>query len=184
MKTGPPSAARQSNLFEYAATPLGIRRSPTLADRLHTNLRRCSHPLLVIAKTRNEVYIPKPFPHQLFFSFAPPVSLPAPARPTVVRFPPRRHSAYLDYGVYDYFRNVPGAAEPARKLEENRIIVLGLLVQMSEDMVRAVTSIDDDTLERMKAVLAEIGFGFDMRVPWWNRGYRALYQYGHPPSLI
>jgi hypothetical protein len=102
-----------------------------------------------------------------------------PLEPVVVRFVPLRKRAYLDYAVYDVFKDLPGAAKPALKLQAKGIWLLGLLVQMSENDVRAVASVGDETLERMKRRLAVIDFGFDMRIPWWNREYKAFCEGGY-----
>jgi hypothetical protein len=95
-------------------------------------------------------------------------------RLAVVRLAPLRQRAYLDYGVYDVFKDIPGAAKPALKLEAKGIWILGLLVQLSENDVRRLVSVSDETLERMKRRLARIDFGFDMRIPWWNREYKTF----------
>lgn len=97
-----------------------------------------------------------------------------PRRPTVVRLIPPRRNVYLDYGVYDVFRRVPGAARPALRLQKNGILLLGQLVQLSEEEVRAMAAVNDDMLSRMKRHLATIDFGFDMRAPAWEREYRAF----------
>lgn len=74
---------------------------------------------------------------QLTLPFAPPHPL------NIVRFVPPHRRGFLDYGVYDSFRNVPGAGHAAHQLEAMRIYLVGQLVQLTEEQVRAYPFMDD-----------------------------------------
>lgn len=170
--SGGPDLPFSQDLFQFVNIPLSLQSRPTLMQQV-SDIGREGHRCLLrdwtFAILDNTPIVPMA---QSSFPF---VTSPAPLHPVVVRLATRRHSAYLDYGVYDCFRYVPRARTAARKLEQQRVRVLGFLVQMSEAKVRALTGADDATLECMRNHLAKIGFGFDMRIPWWNRAYAAFY---------
>jgi len=95
-----------------------------------------------------------------------------PTRTSVVRFAPKASHIYLDYGVYDMFRDVPHVALAAAKLEAKRVHVLGQLVQLSEERVRAFSFIDDGIIATMREYLAPLGLDFGMRIPSWYRTFK------------
>jgi hypothetical protein len=101
-----------------------------------------------------------------------PLSEPIP--PSLVRLAPKYRHAYLDYGVYDTFRDLPRLAGAALNIENRGVYVLGQLVQMSEEKVRAFPFMSDTILADMKKHLAIIDFGFGMRIPSWNEKVRGL----------
>ncbi len=76
--------------------------------------------------------------------------------------------------MYDTFQHIAGARKAAVKLETNEVFVIGQLVQMTEDQVRAVPFMDDETLRLIRDELAAMGLGFGYRVPSWSRHYRAF----------
>jgi hypothetical protein len=90
----------------------------------------------------------------------------------VVRFAPRNRHAYLNYGVYDVLRDVPSAAKAGLVLQQRGVYLLGQLVQMTEEELLSVPSIDAPAIEGMKDRLGKIDFGFGMRIPSWNRNFR------------
>jgi hypothetical protein len=98
-----------------------------------------------------------------------PLMMPPP--PAVLRMTPSHRHPYLDHGVYDAFKTVPTVVRAAMKLEKHGILVLGQLVQMSEDDLRSYAFIDDVIIAEMKAHLAAIKLGFEMRAPAWNRRF-------------
>jgi hypothetical protein len=81
----------------------------------------------------------------------------------------RRQQRYLDVGVYDFFRDIPGAASAALGLEKAGIYLLGQLVQLRKaDLVilKCVTPKASETIENN---LGAVGLGFGMYLPLWNR---------------
>jgi hypothetical protein len=123
--------------------------------------------LFVTRLDRDSIKIPFPAPFQLIFSFMKSESS------SVVSLAPRACHAYLDYGVYDSFRDTR-AAKAALRLQGNGIWLIGQLVQLSESEVCSVPGVDDAALQAMKQRLATINLGFDTRVPTWNRRRRAV----------
>jgi hypothetical protein len=111
---------------------------------------------------------------QFSFDFT---ATPFPLRPpqsSMIGFVPRSRGMYLNYGVYDVFRDLPRAADVALRLDANGIWMLGFLVQMSERDVQRLGLADTPTLDAMKLHLRKIDMTFEMRIPWWNRDNRAF----------
>jgi hypothetical protein len=97
-----------------------------------------------------------------------------PQRPNIVRFLPRHQYSCLAYGVYDTFENVPEAAKAAQQLEANHIFLIGQLVQLTEEQVRAFPFMNDTIIRVMKDELEVAGLGFGTRVPSWNKRFRTV----------
>jgi len=156
-------------LFAASESWLPPQISPNLRERISHYLGRRkgdqSSPLMLIFDAKSYARWPD---CQL------PLPLAPPRRSNIVRFAPRHRYPYLDYGVYDTFRSVPEVAKAALKLEANQILLLGQLVQLSEEQVRAFSFMKEDTLRIMKVELAAMGLGFATRVPSWNKRLDSL----------
>jgi hypothetical protein len=87
----------------------------------------------------------------------------------IVQYVSQPRQMYLDYGVYDTFRDEPGLVNPSRKLERQGIRLIGNLVQMSREELATFSFLDADTLDQMEAQLALAGLRFGMNIPWWGR---------------
>jgi hypothetical protein len=166
---GPTPSDLCPTLYSLAGISLPIHERPAISERYLASFASysASQPRLLTTGRRGTDNIPIAFKFcQLHLPFTN-------ARPQAfVRLAPRSSHIYLDYGVYDTFRDVPRAAKAARKLEANRIYVLGQLVQLTEDQIREFHFIDNETIEVMKRHLATIKFSFGMRIPSWYSEFK------------
>jgi hypothetical protein len=149
----PESVAPDISIFaRYFALWFGTRNKPlVMLARLGEALSKSDHHL------------------QLF------LPLPSPRPPNIVRLLRRDRYNFLDYGVHDTFYDVPEAAAAALKLEREGIYVLGQLLQMVEDDLRAFSFMDEASVSAMKRRLATIDLTFGMRAPAWNRSYKGVF---------
>jgi hypothetical protein len=147
---------RRANSFELLPSPLIMRQrdKPTLL-------------FFVSALDRSSTIIPVSAPLQLIFSF-----MTSPSS-RIVSFAPRACHVYLDYGVYDSFRDTR-AAKAALRLQRNGIWLIGQLVQLSEAELCSVPGVDSAAVQTMKERLATVNLGFDTPVPSWNRRRRTV----------
>jgi hypothetical protein len=158
-------------LFSRVGHPPPVVHSPDEAQQFRRYLLDLARhggrslPLRLISAGNNGITF---LPRQLTLPFDPP------RRPNVVRIVPPIRRAFLDYGVYDQFCEEPKAARAALKLESSGVFVLGQLLQMSEERVRAFPFINDAALETMKANLKKVDLCFGMRDPQWNRRMRSV----------
>jgi hypothetical protein len=152
-----------TTLFSYFGIELPERVPPSLSERVllyfacRPRLGNASLILLSLSKSSRYATTQLLLP------------LGKPQRRFPVRFVPRNRRVYLDYGVYDTFRNLPEVAKTALKLEAKGFNLVGQLVQLSEEQVRAFSFIDERTLKRMKDHLAKVAFCFGMEISFWNR---------------
>jgi hypothetical protein len=159
-------------LFARIGLVLPIQSSPGLSERVRAHLcgpggsEARTLPFMVVSCILTTI---TPFDFQLSLPLSPP------RRPNVVRLVPPLRRAFLDYGVYDQFYDLPGAAKAALKLEENGIFLLGQLLQMSDDAILAFPFMNETILETMKKDLARFDLSFGMRHPAWNRRYRSVF---------
>jgi hypothetical protein len=169
----------QGSLLDYMAAPECRAPRPNRVEQLMAGRPRHRFPMLIArcAEWEND---DNRRSRQLPFFFLVDVSLSLP-NAKVVKFAPRDSYCQLGYGVVDFFRDVSAVREAAAKLEDNRIMVVGLLVQMSEDMVEQVTGADGAVVRMMADELQSVGLGFNCRVPGWSRDFRALYRHRLPP---
>lgn len=164
------SESRQSEpeLFEWAQAPLRVQTVPAKRQKVELYL-------LEFGAHRIEA-LPSPRPYATNFLVAfldCQLTLPfaASKRPNVLRVVPRHGRAYLDYGVYDCFHDVRGAAKAALRLEAIGVLLIGQLIQRSEEQMRALPFMTEESLQAMREELAIFGLGFGARVPWWNRRF-------------
>jgi len=156
-----------STLFSHVGVDFPLLRGGPGPSQVQCYMAATGRSFLLLSANRRKDYNPTA-------TYALQLSLPlmVSSNATVLRIAPRRRYAYLDYGVYDVFRDLPLAAGPALRLEAKGVSILGQLVQLSENEVRTLASVDEETIDAIKRRLALVGFGFDMRVPDWNREYR------------
>jgi len=150
-----PTRTEAPTLFSHAAVdlPQDVRRSEheQVRDFVRSLDRRR---LIFLAWQRDTAARPA---EQFVLSLAPPQ--------TCVAFVPMPPALpYLDYGVYDSFRDVAGDA--ALRLEARGVLYLGQLVQLAEGEVRKLARADDRTLDVMRArlALAKLRFGMHLAV--------------------
>jgi hypothetical protein len=89
----------------------------------------------------------------------------------VTRFLPRSRYAYLDYGVYDVFRDDPSVGKAALQLEENGIFYLGHLVQLTEADLRKFPFMTETVVAAMKEQLISMQLDLGVAVPSWQNTY-------------
>ena len=102
---------------------------------------------------------------QLSFCFMKPV------RPNVIRFIPKCSYPYLDYGIYELFRNTQNAAPAALRLQKRGLRYVGHLVQFTESDLRALPFMTDLAITEISDGLKECGLALGSAVPLWNAGY-------------
>jgi len=167
--SGSPTQVRP-DLFAWSgiALPLGLAPSALAPIRAYFSAMRPEN-RAVLLNLEFQDYIPDvSIPFQLRFSFM------RPTRPVVVRLAPRASHAYLDYGVHDMFRDMPELASVARKLEYNDVYVLGQLVQLPEERLRAFPFINDEVIQNLRRRLVPLGLDLEMQIPSWYRKFRHL----------
>jgi hypothetical protein len=81
----------------------------------------------------------------------------------VIRFVPLRSRIYLDYGVYDMFRDLRSTRTAALRLEEHGVGLVSALVAMTEQQVRSFRFVTDDAFDGMSDRLGRLGIGFRRR---------------------
>jgi hypothetical protein len=81
----------------------------------------------------------------------------------------QRRQRYLDFGVYDFFRDIPKASRAARGLERVGVCLLGQLVQLREADLGILKCMTPAAIEAIRDNLASVGLSFDMYLPLWNR---------------
>ena len=158
---------RSSELFSCAGVSLPSVSRPRIDERVFSSLESFGRrPFYLRCVARQCV--------QFSFDFAATPFLLRRPRSSVVGFVPRSRGMYLDYGVYDVFRDLPDAADVALRLEAKGVWMLGFLVQMSERDVQRLGLAATPTLDAMKLHLSKIGMAFEMNIPWWNRDNRTF----------
>ena len=143
-------------LFSKAGIGLPHHAAPSDASRVAEYFRRTPHKRLINLVCANAA--PEPADaagHQL--------PLPLPALDVILV--PRISQPYLDYGVYDSFRDVEALSKVALRLEACGIVHVGHLVQLYAQQVRVLARADHRALEAMEARLASAGLRLGMRLP-------------------
>lgn len=156
-------------MFGRAGVQLPLHIAPSLGAQIGSYVANVAVSRPVLIKSGHEDIIPRNILHSQL-----PLPLIQPTRPVVVRFAPRSSHVYLDYGVFDMFRDVPGLSGAAMKLEANDIYVLGQLVQLPEERLRAYPFITDRIVSVLRAQLAPLGLDLGMRIPSWYREFKHL----------
>lgn len=85
----------------------------------------------------------------------------------VVPFVPRHALIYLEYGVFDTFRDVRALRRAALNLESRGILLVGQLVQMH--VAELAAFVDEAVIAAMRERLITVGLDFGMRLPTWRR---------------
>ena len=158
-------ASAQTNLplFDWGQAQLPFHSAPP-AGRAHEWLWRGSEEDIGSAGVIITVSV-APTERQLLLPFV------FPSHANVVRIVPRHYHAFLDNGVHDCFYHLRGLAKVALKLEAAGIWMIGHLVQLTDEEMRAFPFMTERALNTMQTELARFRLGFGTRVPWWNRRY-------------
>jgi hypothetical protein len=152
-----------ADLFSNVGIMLPFQLTPRLNSKIHSYLSRASsRPILLEVHRHYDFGGDNQFP----FAFA------APTPTAVIKFAPRASHVYLDYGVFETFRDVPLVALAAAKLEAKRIHVLGQLVQLSEQRLRAFSFMNEIIVTKMREHLAPLCLDFGMCIPSWYRSFK------------
>lgn len=158
MIVAPPSETEPaSDLFLIAGMDLARRAAPrpALCAYLMARYEKRRVPLVIPGGAERKGRAPE---LQLELRFPP-------VRSRLVIFVSKRRRGYLDFGVFDVFRDVPAAIKAARRLEARGILFLDQLVRCTEDEVRTLSRADDNALHAMRRRLAIVGFRFGMDIP-------------------
>ena len=144
-------------LFAFYGLELPQHRAPALDGRIHNWLGSIGRRLLLISSVSSVIgqdacQLELPFVRRLA-----PISGMAPtyAHP------------YLDYGVFDCFRDEEALRRPALAIEARGILVLGQLTQL--DYGHMARMLSDTTATRMREQLRSLGLDFGLRLPRWQR---------------
>jgi hypothetical protein len=166
-----PGSTRQLVLFsacEITAPTPSLNGLPAkIANYLQAFGKQTDRPLRLVLVSDAQTVVT--FPDRQL-----PLPLELPRRPSLARIVPAIRRAFLDYGVYEQFRDEPESFDAALQLEKSGIYMLGQLIQMSEDQLRAYSFINDRVLQSMKANLARFDLGLDTRHPPWNRRMKSI----------
>lgn len=158
----------EDDLFTVAGLPLlGTGTAipvSTLAKYASADFpqKRYGH-LFVVEHSRLSVSTRKDINFQLCFSF---MDLP-PSK--VVRLVPPRLQQWLSYTLKDLSASEPELADTVRQLERSGVTYLGDLVQMSEDQLRALPFMSEQSLAGIRTFLSRARLGFDSALTRWNR---------------
>jgi hypothetical protein len=145
-------------LFKHCGVVLAEQRAPLRSLRVETYLAACpSARRLVCLPGRRTAAAAA---NQLLLTLAQ-----SPSR--VVTLPPRHTWMYLDYGVFDAFRDVRSLRRPALALEARGILLLGQLVQRPYGEIAYL--IGDAAAAAMGEELAKVGLTFGVSAPNWSR---------------
>jgi hypothetical protein len=165
-------AERYIDLFDFFGVAIPVHRPPRLADRILEYFKSnkiIKNPLLLSSASKANV-------HNFHEHFNPALPFPSTKENAnnVIDFPPSERFDYLTYGVYDTFRGNPLLKKAGLKFERHGYYVLGQLVQLTEDRVRAFSFLDSAILCQISEHIRPLGLRFGMYLPTWNRRFKYL----------
>lgn len=157
------------DLFQRAGLTLTEQAAGSASETLQSYLAAVApqHAILIHSSDT-----PIDFEHRLPLQL--PLPFKTPERPAVVKLAPKASHVYLNYGVYDVFRDVPILANPAVRFEANDISLLGELVQIPENALRTFSFVTTEVVSELRRHLSQLGLDVGMSIPSWNRDYRRL----------
>jgi len=153
----------ESDLFSVNSIPLCASCAPHVPRRDEQQEPRRLH--IVVNDAKDWASLPA-LPIQLHLAWA------SPEPENVVSLVDRRCLTYLDHGVYDVFRDFQEISSAAIALEKAGIYLIGQLVQLRERDLQILRGVSSEATRDMAVILKQLGLGFNMHLPAWNRQAR------------